>query len=439
MMHKFQAGMEKVLIPVANRLSMNKILRAISGGFSALLPIIMVGAIASLLAGLNIQAYQDFITSTGLKVVIGYVSSYTTHMIALYAVFTIAKSMADHMECKNQSMLVGMAALFVFLLMIPTGVGSGENLIKAAISTQYFGAPGLFSAMILGCVVPYIYNLFVKHNIVIKMPDGVPPQIANGFSAIIPAAALTVIFSIVRELTALTSFGTFNDMVYGILRAPLMNLSQSPLTFLLLLFICNILWFFGIHGGMVTQAFLSMLYMAPAMENLEALAAGQPLPNMLTNTWWFTFAQLGGSGGIIGLAFVMLFFAKSKRYKSLGKLSVLPAVCSISEPIVFGLPLVLNVLILIPMLLSPVICFGLSYLMTSIGVLPYLNGIQLSTGTPVVLAGFLAGGWVAAIWQIVLVVVQGLVYYPFFKMVEKQQLQLEEEEHKKHMAEAETE
>ncbi|MCD7806348.1 MAG: PTS transporter subunit EIIC [Lachnospiraceae bacterium] len=426
MMEKFQAAMEKTLIPVANKLSANKVLRAISSGFSALLPIIMVGAIASLLSGLNIEAYQNLITSIGLKTVVSYVSTYTTNMIALYAVFSIARAMADQLECKAHSILVGLIALFLFLLSIPTGVGSGDTAVSAAISTSYFGSAGLFTAMLIGIIVPYIYNIFVKKNIVIKMPDGVPPQIANGFSAIIPTACLTVIFVVIRQLCALTSFETLNGLIYGILKAPLSNLSQSPITFLVLLLLCNLLWFFGIHGGMVTMSFLSMLYLQPAMENLEALAAGTALPNMLTNTWWFCLAQLGGSGGIIGLAFCMLLFAKSERYKALGKLAILPAICSISEPIVFGLPLVLNVLMLAPMLLSPLCCFGLSYLATSIGIIPYLNGIQLSTGTPVILSGFLAGGIRVAIWQVVLICVQFAIYFPFFRIVDKQALEAEE-------------
>lgn len=127
--------------------------------------------------------------------------------------------------------------------------------------------------MILGVIIPYIYNIFVKHNIVIKMPDGVPPQIANGFSAIIPAASITVVVMAIRQLCTLTSFGTLNDLIYGLLRAPLGALSASPITFVILLVFCNLLWFFGIHGGMVTMAFLSMLYMTPALENLEAYAA----------------------------------------------------------------------------------------------------------------------------------------------------------------------
>lgn len=425
MLEKFQAAMEKTLIPFANKLSQNKVLKAISGGFSALLPIIMVGAIASLLSGLNIEVYQNFITSIGLKAIVGYISAYTTNMMAIYAVFSIGNSMAKQLECKDQSILVGIISLMVFLLTIPLGVSKDEVTIATAISTTYFGAPGLFTAMIIGCVVPPIYNIFVKHHIVIKMPDGVPPQIANGFSAIIPAVCITAVFAAIRQLCALTSFGTLSGLIYGLLKTPLSHLTNSPITFVVLLLFCNILWFFGIHGGMVTMSFLSMLYMAPALENLEAMAAGQPLPNMLTNTWWFTFAQLGGSGGIIGLAVCMFLFSKSERYKTLGKIAFLPALCSISEPIVFGVPLVLNVMMLIPMILSPLFCFLTSYLMTSIGVLPYLNGIQLSTGTPIVLAGFLAGGWRAAIWQIVLVALQAVLYFPFFRMVDKQALEEE--------------
>ena len=427
MMDKLQKAMEKTLIPVANRLSSSKVLRAISGGFSMLLPIIMVGAIASLLAGLSITPYQSFITAIGLKPLISMVTTYTTNMIALYAVFAIGKSMADQLGCKDQSALVGVVTLFIFLLQIPTGIGKGDAAVASAINTTYFGAAGLFTAMILGVTVPLIYNVFITRHIVIKMPDGVPPQIANGFSAILPAGFLTILFVIVRQLCTLTSFGTLNDLIYGILRAPLSTLTQSPWTFALLVLLCNLLWFFGIHGGMVVMPFLSMLYMAPAIENLDALAAGASMPNLLTNTWWFTFVQLGGSGGVIGLALCMFFFAKSNRYKTLGKIAVLPALCSISEPIVFGFPLVLNVLMFIPMIVTPLLSFGLSYLLTAVGVLPYLNGLQLSTGTPVLLSGFLTGGWRAAVWQIVLVAMQFAIYFPFFKICDKQAVAEEKE------------
>ena len=316
--------------------------------------------------------------------------------------------MADQIECKDQSVIVGVTTLFMFLLTIPTGVTgvtkAGEEVFTAAaINITYFSAPGLFTAIILGLIVPSIYNVFIMKKIVIKMPDGVPPQIANAFSGILPAAFLTIIFLIIRWAISLTSWGTLNDLVYGLLRAPLGTLTESPITFVVLLLLCNLLWWFGIHGGMVVIPFLSMLYMTPALENLDALAKGAEMPNLLTNTWWFIFAQVGGAGGIIGLVILMAFFAKSERFKALGKIAFLPSLCSISEPIVFGAPLMLNVMLFIPMMLAPLLAFLLSYIMTIIGVLPYLNGIQLSTGTPIVFAGFLAGGWRAGVWQLVIV------------------------------------
>ncbi|MBF4694460.1 PTS sugar transporter subunit IIC [Fusibacter ferrireducens] len=424
-MEKFQRIMERSLIPVATKLASNKYLKAVSGGFSALLVIVMVGAIASLLAGLNIPAYQAILISTGLKGMIGWISTYTTGMIALYAVFLIGKSLADQLECKDQSIIVGITTLLMFLLTIPTGVtGVTEEGVKvvtaSAIKITYFGAPGLFTAIILGLIVPNIYNVFVKKNIVIKMPEGVPPQIANGFSGILPCAFLAMVFIIIRWGVSLTSWGTLNDMIYGVLRAPLGTFTESPFTFMLLLIVCNLLWWFGIHGGMVVMPFLSILYMTPALENLDALANGVAMPNLLMNTWWFVFAQVGGSGGIIGLTILMTFFAKSERFKAVGKIAILPSLCGISEPIVFGAPLVLNVMLLIPMILAPLVAFLLSYFMTVIGVLPYLNGIQLSTGTPIVFAGILAGGWRAGLWQLVIVVIQFFIYLPFSKICDKQ-------------------
>ena len=422
MFDKLQAFMEKYFIPVSNKIAANRFLKAISGGFAMLMPVVMAGAIGSLLSGFSIAPYQTFITNVGLKPLFSMVTTYTTDMMALYAVFAIGYAMANQLECAKTAIAAGLMSLMAFLLVIPLGVGSGENVIAKAIATDYFGAPGLFTAMILGCLIPNIYNIFVKHNVVIKMPDGVPPQIANGFSGIIPGVAIAAVALTIRQLCTLTPFGTLNNMIYSILRAPLASLTESPLTFALLLVLCNLLWFFGIHGGMVIMPFLSMLYTVPNMENVAAYAAGEPLPNMITQCWWFVQAQLGGSGGIIGLAFCMFLLAKSQRYKTLGKLAIAPAVCSISEPIVFGFPLVLNPVMFIPMLLSPLLCFALSYIFTAIGILPYLNGVGVPTGTPIILAGFLTGGWRTALWQVVLVALQFGIYLPFFKMMDKQAL-----------------
>lgn len=428
-MDTLQEKLQEWLVPIATKLSEAKLLRAISSGFSMLLPVIMIGAFASLFSGLNIEAYQNFVASTGLKTIFAYITTYTTNMIAVYAAFSIARSFAQQLGADDQANLIGLTTLMIFFMMIPTGVGQGDAAVAAAISTTYFGSSGLFTAIILGLVVPAIYVQFIRHNVTIKMPEGVPPMVEQGFAALIPALCLAALFVAVRQLCLLTPFGTLNDLIYGLLRAPLAALNQSPLTFGILVFICNLLWFFGIHGGMVTMPFLSLLYMQPALENLDAYAAGATvMPNILTNTWWFTFVQLGGSGGIIGLALCMLLFAKSDRYKTLGKLAIVPALCSISEPVVFGFPLMLNAIMFIPMILTPLFSFVLSYAVTAAGIIPALNGIQLGTGTPVLLSGLLAGGVPALVWQAVIVALQFAIYLPFFRICDKQAVEEESAE-----------
>ena len=431
-MDKFTALLEKYLVPLANKLSSNRYLGAISAGFSYLLPITMIGAIFTLLANLQIAPYQSFITAINLKPILAFAPTVTTDMLAVYAAYLIGKACAEKLGLEKDSTIVGALTLFVFLLMIPLGVSgtateSGETVtIAAALSTSYLGAAGLFSAMILGMVVPTIYNFFIKRHIVIKMPPQVPPTISKSFSALIPGFAIALIFCIVRFGFQMTPWGDFNSFIYTMLRTPLQSLGASPLTFIVFIIICSTMWFFGLHGGMIVMPFLNMLYTTAGLENLEAYAAGTPLPNIITQPSWSLFASLGGAGGTLGLCFIMFFLAKSARYKTLGKLALPSGLCGINEPITFGLPMVLNTIMIIPLILTPIVTFLVSYITMSIGLVPYPNGVSVPLGTPVIFSGFIACGWQAAILQVVLILIQMAIYYPFFRVLDEQALAEEE-------------
>ena len=433
-MDKLTAILEKYLVPLADKLSHNRYLGAISTGFSYLLPITMIGAIFTLLANLQIAPYQSFITAIHLKEILAFAPTVTTNMLAIYAAYLIGKACAEKLGIEKDSTVVGALTLFVFFLMIPLGVSgtaaeSGETVtIAAALSTSYLGAAGLFSAMILGMLVPTIYAWFIKRNIVIKMPPQVPPTISKSFSALIPGFAIALIFCLVRFGFQLTSWGDFNTFVYTLLRTPLQSLGASPLTYVVFIIICSMMWFFGLHGGMIVMPFLNMLYTTAALENLEAYAAGTALPNVITDANWNLFASLGGGGGTLGLCFIMFFFAKSARYKALGKLALPPGLCTINEPITFGLPMVLNTIMIIPMVLTPIITFLISFVCISIGIVPAPNGVSVPLGTPAIFSGFIACGWQGAILQIVLILIQMAMYYPFFRVLDKQALAEEQGE-----------
>lgn len=428
-MKKLTETLEKFLLPLAQKLANNPYLKSITNGFSACLPVIITGALFTLLANFNISVYQTFVTEMHLKEIFAFIPKVTTDMLSLYAVFSIARSTTRNIGMEDQSHSVGLLALLVFLLMIPLGVSGSQGdvtiQVVAALSTTYLGAGGLFTAMIFGLIIPPMYKFFISRKIVIHMPESVPPQIAKSFEAILPSGCIALLFAAVRYIFSLTEFGDLNNCIYSLLKAPLSSLGASPFTMLILIAMCSLMWFFGLHGGLIVMPFINMLYLPLAMENLTAYGAGQPLPNIVVKAAWSGYASLGGAGGTAGLCVLMFFLAKSQRYKTLGKLALPIGLCGINEPITFGVPMVMNTIMLIPMMLTPMLTFGLSYALTSMGILPIMNGTDIPLGTPIILSGILCGGWKLGLWQIILVGIQMLCYFPFFKILDNQALKEE--------------
>ena len=434
-MEGFIEKLQAFLIPISDKISSNRILKGISGGFSAMLPVVMVGAIFTLLASLNIGPYQSFITATGLKSFFAIPADYTTNMISLYAVFLIARAEAQVLGMDDrESIASGVIALMAFLIMIPLGVAgtdpeSGVTVqVAGAVSTTFLGSAGLFTAMIVGILFPNLHNIFVKRNIGFKMPDSVPPAIAKSFSALVPAMALAALAIVFRMLAGMTSYGSVTMLIYGLLKAPLTALAASPFTFIILLIVCNVLWFFGIHGGMVATSIMAALYTELTLENLAAYGAGQALPNIIIQPAWFAMGNIGGSGCAIGLCLCLFFFARSERYKALKAIAVPSGLCGISEPMVFGVPLVLNPLMLIPMIVAPIVTFLLGYAAMAVGLVPYMVGVNVATGTPILLSAFAAwADWRGIVLQAVLIAVSTAIYYPFFRAVDAQAIKEESE------------
>lgn len=295
MMEKFTSILEKYLVPLASKLSSNKYLKSISEGCSMLLPLVMIGAIFTLLANFQFAPYQEFLTSIHLKEILNFAPKVTTDMLAIYAVLLIGKSLCENLGYEKDSTIVAFLSLFAFLLMIPLGVSGKEGdvviQIGAALGTQWLGAAGFFSSIIIGLLVPTIYVMIVKRNLTIKMPDGVPQTISKAFSALVPGFIIAFIFCLTRYGFSLTSFGSFNQFIYSMLQAPLTALGASPFTFCVFIFMCSLMWFFGLHGGMIVMPFVTMLYQASALENLEAYGQGAEMTNLITNSNWAVYAS----------------------------------------------------------------------------------------------------------------------------------------------------
>jgi cellobiose PTS system EIIC component len=411
-----QTSMQKV----AFKIQRNRYISAVSNGLTVILPIIMIGAIASLLNSANIAPYQNFLKSIGIKPYLALPGSVTTDFIALYAVAAIAYKLAESFDMEGFTSAI--LALMSFLIVTPLG---NTKEIGNYLSTTWTGSTGLFVAIILALCVTRLYVYIVEKGWTLKMPDGVPETVTRSFSALIPGFVIAALAVIVRALFDATSFKNIHAFVFKIVQLPLQHLGGTWAAMVIGVLAMSFLWFFGIHGTMaIGLPILKPIWLALDLQNLKAFEAGARGTNILGWSFFSAFINLGGAGAMLGLAFIMLR-ARSKRYKTLGKLAIVPSLCCINEPLVFGIPVVMNPLMLIPLLLSPTVIAVLAYFLISVGILPTPSGVTIPLGTPVILSGFIFGGWRAAVYQVVATFISGAIYWPFFKKLDAQALETE--------------
>ena len=407
---------EKVLAPFANALNNNKIIQTISKALMSLMPALMIGAIGSLLQQIPIPAYQNFIQSTGIYAFTQVLVNVTTNMLALYAAFAIS-----YVFVKNEGhdgFTGGILSLIAFMIVTPMEtVGEGWAAVTN-LPLSWLGAKGLFTAMFVALLTGYIYSFLMRKNITIKMPDSVPPFVSKSFSGIIPGAAIALIFGIISILIQMTPFGDVHQAIYGLIGAPLSSIGGSIWAALLIYVLSGFCWFFGIHGIAVMSAVMP-IWMAADMANVSAISARGAPSNIVTYNWVNAIGNIGGAGCTLGLILLCAFAAKSKRYREMGKLAIVPSCFGINEPVVFGLPCMLNATLMIPFVFLPVILIGISYVLTITGILPIGNGIAAGACIPV-FSGLLIGGWRVALWNIIEILITVLAYLPFFKILDKQ-------------------
>ena len=424
-MQNFMNWMEAHVMPVAGKLGTNRYLKAISSGFIAIMAATIVGSIFTLIGNLPFTGWTAWLASTGLNKILALPGQCTTDLIAVYAVFFIAYNLAQTFEVDGKG--AGLAALVSFFVVTGRATyfasAAEDAAAVSALSTGFLGAKGLFTAMIVALIGARIYVFIVKKGWVIKLPDSVPPNVAGSFNALIPSFFVVVVFLLVAMGMSFTSYGDLHTMIFTVIQSNLMRfMGDNIFSWLFFNFMTNILWFFGLHGGNIVGSITNPVYTPRALENLAAFEAGETvMPYIITGSFGKTFT-FGGVGSMFGLAILMTFFAKSKQYKMLGKLSLPTTFFFINEPLLFGIPVVLNPLFFLPLMFTTPLLGTLTYFMMKIGIVPIPHGIQLPWTMPPVFNGFLQAGIGLAIWEVLMVLASMVIYYPFFKMGDKQAL-----------------
>ena len=416
--------LESVLMPLAEKIGKNKYLIAIRDGFLLSMPLLIVGSFFLLIANFPIPGWTDFWARFFGDNWASYFSKPTDatfSIMAVLAVIGIGYSFAEQM---NVDKLFGAAiALVSWFLIMPYEILVDGGSSVTGIPLNWVGSKGIFVGIIVAFLSVHIYAWVNKKGWVIKMPDGVPPTVAKSFSALIPAGRSILVFFIMNIVFAMTPYKNAFNFIFTILQTPLLRLGNTLPAMVIAYIFLHLFWFFGVNGGSVVGAVFNPILQTLSADNLAAFQAGQALPNIISQQFQDLFATFGGCGSTLSLLIAMLLFCHSKRIKELGKLALIPGMFGINEPIVFGLPIVLNPMILIPFMLVPTINIVISYFCMSIGLVPICTGVAIPWTMPVVLSGFLATGWQGAVLQLLLLILGVFIYMPFIKMMDKQYLE----------------
>ncbi|NLL32650.1 MAG: PTS sugar transporter subunit IIC, partial [Enterococcus cecorum] len=256
----------------------------------------------------------------------------------------------------------------------------------------------------------------------IKMPASVPPAVSKSFAALIPAILTLSVFLVINAVATGLFKVNMHDIVYQVIQAPLTGLGSSLPATLIALFFVQFLWFFGLHGQIIVNSVMDPIWNTLMLDNLEAYKAGKELLHIITKPFMEVFTVgLGGSGMTLAVVILMAFVLKKKQYQDVGRLALAPGIFNVNEPVIFGLPIVLNPTILIPWVIAPLIVTTLNYLVMAAGIVPAPTGVSVPWTVPIFFSGMLATNSVlGGVLQIVDFFIVAIVWYPFLRVLDKQ-------------------
>jgi PTS system cellobiose-specific IIC component len=417
-MSKFDGkALSKKISPLLNKIQKSKLANGVSGGMMVAMPVTLLGAFAALFLNMQIPAWKGFIAATGIAYALNIAIMFSTNFLAVVFGVTIANSYAK--QYKEDGAVPSLIALVCFFIVTPFTTDKGVTTI----TMQWLGAPGIFSAIIISLISTRVYIYIKQKGFTIKMPSTVPPVVSSSFSSLIPGFAAITIFLIVSALFAATPFKTMHQFIYTFVQTPLQGVGGNIVSIVILWTFAQVLWFFGIHGTLVIYSVVLPIFTAMDAAQLTAYSAGEALPNITGRAFVSTYTVAGSA---IGFALLMLFVAKSKQYKTLGKLTAIPSLFGISEPLVFGTPLVFNFKFVIPFVFMNAINLTIAYFLTVSGIVPRVAGMTPMSGMPIIFSGLMEGSWKIALLQVALVGLSALVWYPFFRKADKEAYELEQ-------------
>jgi cellobiose PTS system EIIC component len=406
-MYKIFELLDKYLLPLMTKLSEQRHLRAVRDGIVSTIPLIIVGSFFLIIAFPPVPALAAIVKPYAGKILLPF--RLTMGLMALYASHSIGYNLAKSYKLDGVS--GGLLAMAAFLL---TSVPVPYEKKGLALLMENLGGGSMFVAIVMAIFAVEVLRFAKTRKLTIKMPEGVPDSVARSFEALIPAAIIIPVVWAIRDLLGF-------DIHHFVLELfqPLVLAGNTLAGILTPIIIITLLWATGIHGESVVGSVARPVWLVLLDQNIAAAAAGQPIPNIGPEPFFQWFVWIGGSGASLSLVLLMLF-SKTPYLKSMGRATLLPGICNINEPVIFGVPIMLNPLLFIPFILGPITIGTLTYYAMQLGLVgkPY---ILVPWTLPAPIGAYLAtgGDWRAIVLVLVNIAIATAIYYPFLKAYER--------------------
>lgn len=408
--------------PFFEKVSRNKYLRAVRDGFIAAMPVVLFSSIFMLIA--YVPNIFNFYWSAQVEALLVKPYNYSMGLLGLLVAGTTAKSLTDSfnrdLPKTNQinSISTMLAAIIGFLLL-------SSDSLDGGFASNYMGTTGLLSAFITAFIVVNVYNQCIKRHITVKMPSEVPPNIAQTFTDLIPFSVSILVFWVLDFIVRYFTGANFAQGVIELFQ-PLFTAADGYLGLALIYGAMSFFWFIGIHGPSIVEPAVAAILYANIDSNLHLMQTGEHASNVLTTGTQYFVATLGGTGATLVVPLMFMFLAKAKQNKAIGKASFIPTLFGVNEPILFGAPLVLNPVFFVPFIVAPVANVWIFKIFVDLFKMDsFLYTLPWTTPGPLGMIMGTGFAPLAFLLAVLLPAVDVLIYYPFFKVYDKEMVEKE--------------
>ena len=420
MMEKFT---EK-LTDVADVFENNKHLMVIKNAFVGIMGFIIIGSFATLFNTVlcstttGLARFSPFAWLAGLSGMFSTINNASMNIMAV--MIAVLMGFLYGKKNKVNEITSAMVCLVSFLCVSPmfTEVTVGDTVqnVGKVLPFSSINAEGLFAAMLISIVASEMFYRLTKiDKIKIKMPPQVPKNIANTFNDLIPVALTVLVIAGIGEVIRVATGSYITNIIYKLVQIPLQKVITTPIGIVIMTFVSLLFWSVGVHGNQLIASVRSPLDASALATNIALVEAGMQATEVYTGAMWTVFITMSGSGITMSLILAILVFSKREDYRAIAKLGFIPGIFGVNEPIIFGLPIVLNPLMLVPFIASGCLAAGVSYFAIASGFIP-CNYVATPWGLPLFVNAFIAyGTWKAILVQIVILALCFLVYAPFVK------------------------